>query len=332
MRTKLQLSIAMTLNPRTRPMFDGTVEAEGIELIATPLHPSEMFWRQLKFADFDVSELSFSSLSMAKARGDDRFVGLPVFTTRHFFQNWILVRKAARIETPGDMKGKRVGVPEYQQTAAVWSRGILEHDFGVAPRDMEFWMERAPAQSHGGATGFTPPPGVTLHRIPPEKNIGSMMLSGELDATLLYFVDPNLIDRSTADLWNHPDIEPLFRDPIAEGMRYYRKTGLFPINHGMAIRRSTVDRHPWVVLNLYKAFARANDLAEAQRLEHVEYHVAAGLVPREASEALRTPLVRHGIKANRAVLETAARYSHEQGLTPRVVPLEDVFAASTMDV
>ena len=332
MRTKLQLSIAMTSNPRTRPIFDGTVQAEGIELIATPLHPSEMFWRQLKFADFDVSELSFSSLSMAKARGDDRFVGLPVFTTRHFFQNWILVRHSARIQTPADMKGKRVGVPEYQQTAAVWSRGILEHDFGVAPRDMEFWMERSPSQSHGGATGFTPPPGVTLHRIPPEKNIGSMMLSGELDATLLYFVDPNLIDRSTADLWNHPDIEPLFRDPVAEGMRYYRKSGLFPINHGMAIRRSIVDRHPWVVLNLYTAFARANDLAEAQRLEHVEYHLAAGLLPRECGESLRTPLVRHGVKANRTVLETAARYSHEQGLTPRVVPLEDVFAASTLDV
>jgi 4,5-dihydroxyphthalate decarboxylase len=157
-----------------------------------------MFWRQLKFADFDVSELSFSSLSMAKARGDDRYVGLPIFTTRHFFQNWILVRKGARIDSPEDMKGKRVGVPEYQQTAAVWSRGILQHDFGVKPSDMVFFMERAPAQSHGGSTGFQPPPGVTIHGIPQEKNIGSMMLSGELDATLLYFVDKNLIDRSRA--------------------------------------------------------------------------------------------------------------------------------------
>src|SRR5690349_4899943 len=153
---RLQLSIAMTLNPRTRPIFDGTVKPDGIDLIPTALHPSEMFWRQLKFAEFDVSELSFSSLSMAKSRGDERFVGLPIFTTRHFFQNWILVRKRARIETPADMKGKRVGVPEYQQTAAVWSRGILEHEWGVAPKDMEFWMERAPAQSHGGATGFKP--------------------------------------------------------------------------------------------------------------------------------------------------------------------------------
>lgn len=329
---KLQLSLAATLNPRTRPIFDGTVTADGIDLVTTVLHPSEMFWRQLKFADFDVSELSFSSLMMAKSRNDERFVGLPVFTTRHFFQNWILVRRDAGIQSPADMKGKRVGVPEYQQTAAVWSRGILEHDFGVAPGDMEFWMERAPAQSHGGATGFKTPPGVTIHRIPPEKNIGSMMLSGELDATLLYFVDPNLIDRSTADLWNHPDIEPLFRDPVAEGRRYFEKTGLFPINHGMAVRSALVEKHPWVVLNLYKAFQRANALANEQRMEHIEYHVAAGVLSRESAQALSTPLVHHGIKANRNVLETAARYSLEQGLTPRLIPLEDVFAASTLDM
>ena len=327
----LQLSIAMTRNPRTRPIFDGSVKPDGIDLIPTELHPSEMFWRQLKFADFDVSELSFSSLSMARARGDERFVGLPIFTTRHFFQNWILVRKAAGIVSPADMRGKRVGVPEYQQTAAVWSRGILEHEWGVAPREMEFWMERSPAQSHGGATGFLPPPGVTVHRIPPEKNIGTMMLSGELDATLLYFIDRNLIDRSTADLWNHPDIEPLFRDPVAEGARYYKKCGLFPINHGMAVKRAVVDRHPWVVLNLYKAFVRANELANAQRIEHAEYHLAAGLLSQEAYASLNVPLLQHGIKANRAALETVAQYSLEQGLTPRLIQLEEVFAESTMD-
>lgn len=327
---KLSLSIAMTRNPRTQPIFDGTVTADGIDLIPTELHPSEMFWRQLKFADFDISELSFSSLMMARSRGDERWVGLPIFTTRHFFQNWILVRKDAGIVSPADLKGKRVGVPEYQQTAAVWSRGILEHDFGVAPKDMTFWMERAPSQSHGGSTGFQTPPGVTIHRIPQEKNIGSMMLSGELDATLLYFVDPNLIDRSRADLWNHADIRPLF-EPIAEGRRYYRQTGIFPINHGMAVRRSIVDRHPWVVLNVFKAFVKANELADRQRIEHAEYHLAAGLITEETCEAMRTPLVRHGIEANRHVLETVARYSLEQGLTPRLIPLEEVFAASTLE-
>ena len=192
-------------------------------------------------------------------------------------------------------------------------------------------MERGASHSHAGAVGFSAPPGVTIHTVPPEKNLGGMMLAGELDALLHYIVNANLVDRSSADLWNHPDIGTLFPDPWAESIRYYRKTGIFPINHGMVIRREIAEKHPWAVLNLMKAFDRANDIANRERVEHAEYHVATGLLPREAGEALRTPVVRHGIRANRTTLETAARYSREQGLTPRVVPLEDVFAASAME-
>jgi len=327
----IPLSIAMASNPRTWPIFDGRVKPDGIALIPSPVHPSELFWRQLRFADFDVSEMSFSSLMMARSKGDERWVGLPIFTTRKFFHAEILVRKNSGIEQPADLKGRRVGVPEYQQTAALWTRGALEHEFGVTPRDMQFWMERGPSHSHRGAIGFAAPPGVAIHQIPPEKNIGSMMLSGELDAAIHYIVNANLVDRSTADLWNHSDIKPLFADPAAEGIRYYRKTGIFPINHGMVIRKEIVDKHPWVVLNLYKAFERANEIADRERLEHADYHFTAGLLAREATEALRMPLVRHGIKANRKVLETAALYSHEQGLTPRLMTLDEVFAASAME-
>jgi 4,5-dihydroxyphthalate decarboxylase len=158
-----------------------------------------------------------------------------------------------------------------------------------------------------------------------------MMLSGELEAVIHYIVNPNLVDRSTADLWNHPAIKPLFPDPLAEGVRYYLKTGIFPINHGMVIRKEIAERHPWIVLNLYKAFELANQVADRERVEHVEYYRAAGLLTAEGSDALKAPLVRHGIKANRQVLETAARYSHEQGLTPRLLGLEEVFAASSME-
>ncbi len=329
----LTLSIAMSPNPRTRPIFAGAVKPDGIDLVPTPLHPSEMFWRQLRFADFDVSEMSISSLLIAVSRGDDRWVGLPVFTTRRFFHAEILVRRAAGIESPADLKGKRIGVPEYQQTAALWTRGALQHEFGVAPRDMEFWMERTPEHSHGGATGFKPPHGVVVHQIPPDKSIGSMMLAGELDGTLHYLRRQlrNLVDRSTADLRAHPEIATLFPDPVAEGVRYYRKTGLYPINHGMVVRRKIVEAHPWIVLNLYKAFERANEIAEAERQEHVEYHVETGLVPPDVAAALRRPLVQHGVVANRAVLETAAQYSHEQGLTPRRLRLDELFAASALD-
>lgn len=328
---KLQLSIATDTNPRTQPIIDGAVTADGIDLIHTALHPSEMFWRQLKFADFDISEMSFSSLIKAIAAGNDEWVGIPVFTTHHFFQNWILIRTDAGIEKPEDMAGKRVGVPEFQQTAALWSRGILKHEFGVDQTEMEYFMERLPQTSHGGATGFKPPPGVTVNQIPVETNIGEMMEKGELDATLLYLPEANLIDRSTADLENNPDIAPLFRDPAAEGLRYYRKTNIFPINHTMVIRRTIADEHPWVVLNILKAFKAANELANRQRMEHVDYYRVAGLISEEAWDALQEPLIQHGVAANRETLEAAALYSYEQGLTDRLVGLEEVFAASTMD-
>ena len=327
----LRLSLGMASNPRTWPILDGTVKADGIDLVPSIVHGSELFWRQLRFADFDVSEMSFSSLMMSMAHGDDRWTGLPVFTTRNFFHTGMLVRKDSGIEKPEDLKGKRVGVPEYQQTAALWIRGALQHEFGVEPKDMTFWMERNPEHSHGAATGFKAPEGVTINQIPLEKSIGSMMLSGELDATLLYLVDPNLVDRSTADLWNHPDIKFLFPDRKAEGARYYKATGLYPINHGMVVRRSIVDQEPWVMLNLLTAFQNAAKVADQRRVEQASYHAEAGLISPEAAEALKQPMVTHGITANRKVLETATQYSFEQGLTPKLAKLEDIFGASTME-
>jgi len=323
----LQLSIGITSNPRTWPILDGTVKPDGIDLIPTVLHPSELFWRQLHFAEFAVAEMSCSSFLIVTAHGDTRFVGLPIFTTRRFFHTSILVSRKSGIETPADLRGKRVGVPEYQQTAALWARGVLQHEFGIAPKDMEFWMERTPEMSHGGATGFVPPPGVIVHQIPADKSIGSMMLAGELDAVLHYLSGRNLVDRSRADLANNPDFKYLFADPIAEGVRYYRKTGLLPINHQAVVRRDVFEREPWVVLNLIKAFKRANDIADERRVEHVADHLATGLLSGDA----KTPLLRHGVKANRKVIETIAQYSLEQALTQRLIKIEELYAPSALE-
>jgi len=327
---KLQLSVGITSNPRTWPIIDGRVAPDGIDLAISVVDPSELFWRQLRFADFDVSEMSMSSLMMIRSQGDERFTGLPVFTTRRFFHTNILVRRDARIDTPADLKGKRVGVPEYQQTAALWIRGVLQSEFGVAPKDMEFWMERLPARSHAGAVGFKPPEGVTIHQIPPEKSIGSMMISGELQACMFYIRSQNLIDRSAEDLNSHPAIKPLFPDSAAEGIRYFNKTGIYPINHGSVIRRGVVEKNPWVAINLLKAFNQANAIAERERREHVAYHLETGLVPPQYREALATPLLEHGVKANRKTLETAAAYSQSQGLTPRLLKLDELFAPNVM--
>lgn len=327
----LQLSLGMSRNPRTVPVFEGKVAAEGIDFILNEIYPSELFWRQLRFADFDVSEFSVSELMMITAKGDRRWVGLPIFTTRRFFHAGMLVRKDSGIVAPADLAGKRIGVPEYQQTAALWCRGILQHEFGVAPESIEYWMERNPDRSHAVGTGFTAPPGVTIHQIPPDKDIGTMVLSGELHGAMLHIVADNMVDRSKIDLAHHPEVRLLFPDPVAEGTRYFRKTGIYPINHGMAIRRELAERHPWLILNIFKAFHQANEVANRERMEHVDYYIAAGLLAPETREVLARPVVRHGIAANRLILETAAQYSFEQGLTPRRMKLEELFAPSTMD-
>jgi 4,5-dihydroxyphthalate decarboxylase len=330
--TNLRLSLAITSNPRTWPIIDGRVKAGDIDFTKTILGPAEMFWRQLSFAEFDVSEMSMSELMMIRDRGDDRFIGIPVFTTRRFYHTGIFVRRDANIASPADLTGKRVGVPEYVQTSALWTRGILQHEFGIAPKDMTFFMERLPARSHAGAIGFAAPPGVSIDQIPPEKSIGSMMLSGELDACMSYNRrHGDLIDRSDADLDNDPDIRPLFPDSAAEAVRYNKKTGIYPINHGMVVKRAVFERNPWVVINILKAFEEANDIADAERREHVAYHLETGLVPPDYRKPLATRIVKHGLKANRATLELAARYSNQQGLTQRVMAMDELFAANALD-
>jgi 4,5-dihydroxyphthalate decarboxylase len=331
-RTLLPLSIALSDNPNTRPLIDGEVTAEGIDLVATVVHPSEMFWRQLRFAEFDVSEMSMSSLLIATAHGPTPWVALPVFTTREFFHTRILVRTDAGIASPADLKGKRVGVPEYQQTAAIWGRGVLESEFGVRPRDMEFFMERVADKSHGGATGFKPPAGVTVNQIPATTNIGEMLVAGELDATLLYLTHRNLVDRSRIDLAADKRVRPLFADRAAEGRRYFAKTGIYPINHTVVVRRTLLEKHPWIALNLYSAFAAAR--AQVLRAGSIALasHFETGLLGDDARAALAIDPMAYGVKATRKVLEAIADYVHAQGLTDRRVMIEELFAPATMDL
>ena len=328
----LQLSLGMSGNPRTRAILDGTIKPEGIEFVCTEVHASELFWRQLRFADFDVSEMSVSSYMMSVANGDDRWIGIPVFTTRRMFQFRVRVRKDRGIEVPADLKGKKMGVPEYQQTAALWTRGLLQHEYGVHPRDMEFWMERNDDHSQGSIVGFKPPKDVKLSYIPTSTNMGEMLLEGKLDGCLLYLANTNnVVDRSSADIENHPDFKTLFPNPHAAGVEYYRKTGIYPINHGMVIKRSIAEKHPWVLRSIFDAFVRANELAERERRDAVEDHLAIGLVAPEGREALASPIIRYGINPNRKVLETAAQYSFEQGLTPRLMRLEELFSPELAD-
>ncbi len=328
----LQLSLIMGSNDRSRPVLDGSVKPDGIELTCTTAHPSEIFWRQLRFQEFDVSEMSLSSLFMAMAHGNRDWIALPIFTSRRFFHTWSWVRTDSGIQKPQDLKGKRVGVPEYQQTAALWSRGVLKHEFGVEPADIDWWMERTEERSHGGATGFQPPAGVRFNRIPGDQSIGTLLADGKLDATLLYLTDNNLVDRSRITLEGNPDFRLLFPNPAAEGRRYFEKTGIYPINHGMVVRRSIYEQHPWVALNIFNAFRQARDRSAARLRELASTHLELGLLGPEARKALAVDPYPYGVKSNQKVLETVAEYSHEQGLTPRVMQMEEIFAPSTLDL
>jgi 4,5-dihydroxyphthalate decarboxylase len=326
----ITMSIALSDNERTRPVYEGRFQPQGINLLPTVVHPSEMFWRQLKFAEFDVSEMSISSLCIATAKGDDRFIGLPIYTARNYFHTRIAVRRDRGIEKPEDLKGKKIGVPEYQQTSAIWARGALQHEWGVQASDIDWYMERTPEISHGGSTGFKAPPGVTINQIPLEKNIGQMLLDGELDGTLLYLKKTNLVDRSTADI--DTVCKPMFPDKVVESTRYYKKNGLYPINHCMVIKRDVHEKYPWAAVNIYHAFMQAKESVDAAVRKTMEDYVNCGLVERGALTMFDADPKGYGLQNSRKVIETIAQYVFEQGLTDRLVKVEELFGPAMMEM
>ena len=329
---KLQISVALTNNERTRPVIDGTVAWEAIEPVISVLDPGEMFWRQLKFAEFDVSEMSLSSLFIRAALGHREWVALPIFTARRFFHTEMMVHVDAGIATPADLRGKRLGVPEFQQTAAVWERGVLQHEFGVDMRDIHYFMERGGQKSHGATTNFEPPPGVTLTHVPENSSIAQMLVNHEIDGTLHYISSLNPVDRSGVDLLSRPELRRLFPDPVAEGRRYYAKTGIFPINHCVVVRRALLDAHPWLALNVYNAFFAAKQIGLARHVAEAEPYVRLGLIEAPARAALGRDIFAYGVVAARPVLDTIRGYIEEQQLATNVPPVEAVFAASTLSL
>src|SRR6478672_12721287 len=224
----LTLSFISNYNERVEPLMNGAVKPDGVEIIPTYSHPSETFWRQLKFQEFHIAEMSMSSYLIARSRGAD-MIALPVFPSRRFFHAEQSYHVDSGIKGPGDITGKRIGVGEYQQTAALWTRGVLEHDFGVSQYKVHWYMERTEELSHGGATGFTPPPGISFQRIPPDKSMASMLVNNELDAAAINSAwknMPDIIGRSHRIPGADGDwskVKLLFSDRLAEGVRFFKK-------------------------------------------------------------------------------------------------------------
>jgi len=332
---KLTLGFISAFNERVEPLMNGTVKVEGIELIPTYSHPAETFWRQLKFGEFEVAEMSMSSYLIAKSQGAD-MIALPVFPSRRLFQTELSYHVESGITQPEDLIGKKLGVAEYQQTAALWIRGILEHDFGVSQYQVHWYMERSEEMSHGAATGFKPPAGISFNRIAHNKSLASTLLDNELDAAHVaspFALVANTLDRSSritgSGDWSK--IRPLFPDRMAEGARFYKKHGFLPVNHTYIIRGDIYKKYPWTAFNLYTGFVKAKTLAREKLLERIPTALFFG----PEYVAMTRQLIGDdpfpfGVKANRAMLDTITGFSYEQGLTPRKMNVEELFAESTL--
>ncbi len=333
----LTLSFISNYNERVEPLMTGDVKADGIDIIATYSHPSETFWRQLKFHEFHIAEMSMSSYLIARSRGAD-MIALPVFPSRRFFHAEQSYHTDSGIKEPGDLVGKRIGVGEYQQTAALWTRGVLEHDFGVSQYKVHWYMERTEELSHGGVTGFKPPAGISFYRIPPDKSLATMLVNHEIDvAPIAGHLSRaiNVIDRSTHMRANEGDwskVKALFPDEIAEAKRFVARHGFVPVNHTYIIRGDIYRENPGMAVKLYDAFVSAKEQATTTLLERIP---AALIFAPEYLAMTRSIFgddpFPYGVKANRAMIETIAGYSHEQRLTPRKMAVEELFAKETLD-
>jgi 4,5-dihydroxyphthalate decarboxylase len=330
----VRLTLAMVDYDRTAPLRDGTVKPAGIDLTYLVSPPSETFWRMLKFDEFDVAEMSLSSFLIARAQGR-AWTAIPVFPFRALFHTYVFVRADSPISGPADLAGRRFGVPEYQMTAAVWVRGALEHDFGVPPPALRWYVERSRSLSHGGQTGFTAPSGVSIEQISGGRPLAAMLEAGELDAIMPspYGGMTSMLNKTDLfQLLRSRRVKPLFADSLAESARYVGKHGFSQINHTVVIQDRVLQRDPWVALTLFRAF----EAAKEQCYGKLDYLLRSSLMPafgmlEQQRRLFGDDPFPYGLAANRAPLERLADHSFEQGLSPARANVDELFAPTTRD-
>jgi 4,5-dihydroxyphthalate decarboxylase len=322
---KLNLSVAVGDYDRTRPLIDGSIAIDGVDPVYMTLSPEEIFFRAFRNAEFDVCELSLSSSTVKTAQGNFPYVGVPAFVSRAFRHTSIYVR-TDRIKKPEDLKGRKVGVPEYQLTANVWARAILEDDHGVKPADIH-WI-RAGIEEPGRPEKITLslPPDVRLENGPEGSTISQLLADGAIDG----FIAP----RPPTLAGRHPHIGWLFPDPIAAAKDYYKRTGIFPIMHMTGVRRELAERHPWLPAAVLKAFEQAKALALAKLGDTSATKVTLPFVEEQLAavrQLMGDDFWSYGVEPNRKALETFLRHHHSQGLSPRLVKVEELFHPSTFE-
>ncbi|TDE00706.1 ABC transporter substrate-binding protein [Jiangella asiatica] len=321
------MTIATGRYDRTAALHDGRIRPEGLEITWLPLNVEQIFWRMMRHREFDASELSLSGYLIRRARGVDDLVPIPVFLSRCFRHSAIYLSAASGITKPEELAGRRIGVPEYQITAAVWARGLLHDEHGVDARDVR-WVQGGLEQP--GRRPFEPvePDGVDLSFAPEDATLAGMLADGEIDALISPRVPSTFSDGSGR-------VTRLFPDPGRAERDYYRRTGIFPIMHIVAISRDIVDANPWVPQTLTSAFLQAKQVADAALRDTTALPIQLPFLVEHVQETVAVmgeDFWSYGVEANRATLEAFVRYAHVQGLLPEPVDVDDIFPASVRKV
>lgn len=323
---RLSLSLACWDYDRTRALQDGRVQPEGIELNYLALPVEETFYRQLRYQEFDVSEMSLSSYLLTLDQPDPPFVALPVFPSRFFRHQSIYINTHSGIEEPADLIGKRVGTPEYQMTAGVWQRGILADDYGVPVESVTYRTGALEERGRREKIALTLPDRISVTPIDDDQDLSTMLAEGELDA--IYSAgQPSCFGRV-------PHVQHLFTDFKAAEQEYFRRTNIFPIMHTVVIKRRLYERHPWIARSLCKAFDESLRLAYADLRQRNALKVMLPWLQEHVTETLGVlgdGYWDYGLAPNRHVLEVFARYSHEQGLAARRWAPEEIVLADASD-
>lgn len=319
--SSLPLKIAFWDYDRTRPLVDGRVVPEGIDLDINILRPRAMFPRMLEDQEFDISELSLASFAALKSRDNCPFIGIPVPVSRFFRHSCVYVRADSGIHEPRDLRGKRVGTTQYGSTAATYIKGMLQDDFGVSAADMHWFMGGLTTPTQTPLIPLDLPPSIQLEFVPAGQTLEQMMLDGELDALFSIYL-PEIFLRGD------PKIKRLFTDFKAVEQEYYQRTGIFPIMHTIVIREDIHQAHPWVAQNIFDAFCHARDLAIQGLYDTDALHLTLPWLIDHVEEAWRTlgkDYWPYGLAANRPAIDAVGRYIYEQGLAPRVVTADEMF-------
>jgi 4,5-dihydroxyphthalate decarboxylase len=305
----MDLTIACGRYDRTQALIDGRVKPEGVgRLNYLALRPGETFWRMLNHQEFDASEMSLSSYTILRSEGDTRFIALPVFPSRVFRQNALYVRADSPLRSPADLKGKRIGVGDYQMTAAVWTRGFLQHEYDVAPKDLT-WVIGRPIRT------IEPPRGIRLEPLATDSTLDAMLEHGEIDVLMTVMI-PKALGRSVRRL------VPDFREVE---LAYYRKTKIFPIMHTFVLRRAVYEANPWLAVSLYRAFVRSRDLALRHMYDTDALTVSLPWVIDDIERCREIPWD-YSVEGSRPTLEALVQYLDEQTLTRRRMKVEELFA------